>query len=274
MNFQKGVLFLVLFALSNLIYAQGNLLLTPRRVVFENGKRTAEISLANTGTDTAKYAISFIEQRMNEDGSFEKIILPDSGQNFASKYLRYFPRNVYLGPNESQTIKFQLRNAQQLQPGEYRSHLYLRSIEDEKPLGEAPKPQDPNNISVQLKAVFGISIPVIIRVGETNTEVTMDSLRLIKENDTTMFVNVVMYRNGNFSTYGDLKIDYINNKGKTTNLTTAKGLALYTPNKKRVIKFLINKDIDINTNGGKLKAIYTDNADHEKILAEEEVSLQ
>ena len=33
--------------------AQGNLLLTPRRIVFEGAKKSMELNLANTGTDTA-----------------------------------------------------------------------------------------------------------------------------------------------------------------------------------------------------------------------------
>src|SRR4249920_2293167 len=65
------------------IFAQGNLLIFPKRVVFEGGKKTEVITLSNTGKDTAKYSISFVQIRMNEDGSFENISQPDSGQMFA-----------------------------------------------------------------------------------------------------------------------------------------------------------------------------------------------
>src|SRR4051794_39184135 len=88
--------------------AQGNLLITPRRVLFEGNKRSEELNLANVGQDTATYVISFIQIRMKEDGSFENITVPDSGQNFADKNLRFFPRTVKLGPNEAQTLKVQL----------------------------------------------------------------------------------------------------------------------------------------------------------------------
>ena len=36
------------------IKAQGNLVSMPRRVVFEDAKRTQELNIANNGTDTAK----------------------------------------------------------------------------------------------------------------------------------------------------------------------------------------------------------------------------
>src|SRR5476651_1473462 len=72
--------------------AQGNLIIMPRRVVFEGAKRTQELNLANTGKDTAKYVISVVEYRMKHDGNFELITQPDSGQNFADKNFRFFPR--------------------------------------------------------------------------------------------------------------------------------------------------------------------------------------
>ncbi|MDQ6609880.1 MAG: hypothetical protein M3Y85_08675, partial [Bacteroidota bacterium] len=60
--------------------AQGNLLVTPKRVVFEGSKRSEELNLANTGKDSATYDISFIQIRMKEDGSMENITTPDSTQ--------------------------------------------------------------------------------------------------------------------------------------------------------------------------------------------------
>src|SRR5450759_4379868 len=68
--------------------AQGNLLITPRRVVFEGTKRSIDLNLANAGHDTATYAISLIQIRMKEDGGFETITEPDPDQKFADHYIR------------------------------------------------------------------------------------------------------------------------------------------------------------------------------------------
>src|SRR5665647_1415314 len=88
--------------------AQGNLLITPKRAVFEGNKRSMDLNLANVGDDTATYAISLVQIRMTAEGGFETITEPDEGQLFASPYLRLFPRSVTLGPNEAQTVKVQL----------------------------------------------------------------------------------------------------------------------------------------------------------------------
>ena len=66
-----------------------------------------DLNLANTGKDSATYAISLVQIRMNEDGGFENITEPDPGQNFADKNLRFFPRSVTLAPGEAQSIKVQ-----------------------------------------------------------------------------------------------------------------------------------------------------------------------
>ena len=99
--------------------AQGNLLITPRRVVFEGSKRSVDLNLANTGIDTATYAISLIQIRMTTEGGFETITEPDPDQLFADKYIRFFPRSVTLGPNEGQIVKVQVSRFNELSPGEY-----------------------------------------------------------------------------------------------------------------------------------------------------------
>ena len=148
------------------IMAQGNLVIMPRRVVFEDAKkRTQELNIANSGTDTAKYLVSVIQYRMLENGNFELITAPDSGQYFADKNFRFFPRSVVLAPNEAQTIKVQVTNASELKPGEYRSHLYFRAVAKEKPLEEKTEVKFAKTMTVHLVPTFGIAIPVIIRIG-------------------------------------------------------------------------------------------------------------
>lgn len=92
----------------NFSYGQGNLLITPRRVVFEGSKRSIDLNLANTGKDTATYAISLVEIKMKEDGGFETITKPDSGQLFADRFIRFFPRAVTLGPGRLRWLKYSL----------------------------------------------------------------------------------------------------------------------------------------------------------------------
>lgn len=254
------ILFQVFLPLN--IMAQGNLLITPRRVVFEDNKRSMDLNLANVGNDTATYAISLVQIRMTDDGTFESITEPDEGQMFASPYLRYFPRSVTLGPNESQTVKIQLVRSGNLQPGEYRSHFYFRAIPKQNPLGEEQKnEQNPSSISVQLTPVFGITIPVIIRVGQPSVKVTLSDLGLVYENDTIPRFSLTFNRSGNYSVYGDLAVDYISPEGDVTRVGTANGVAVYTPNLKRRFEFNLVNTTGLDLNSGRLKVTYSASSD-------------
>jgi hypothetical protein len=254
--------------------AQGDLLITPRRVVFEGSKRSMDLNLANTGKDTAVYAISLIQIRMKDDGGFETITEPDPDQRFADRYIRFFPRSVTLGPNEAQAVKIQLIRSNELTAGEYRSHFYFRAIPKISPLGEKEKAKDSTTISVMLTPVFGITIPVIIRVGESTASVTFSDLRFEMANDTVPRFTLVFNRSGNMSVFGDLTVDHISIQGKITRVGIANGVAVYTPNTKRRFQFNLNKVPGVDFRTGTLRVIYTASSDVKPVrLAEAELVL-
>ncbi|MFT3937002.1 MAG: hypothetical protein QM726_25475 [Chitinophagaceae bacterium] len=265
--------FLLQFILPAALNAQGNLLIMPKRVVFEGSKKYDEISLANTGKDTARYVISIVHYRMKEDGSFEEITEPGPGENFADKYVRFFPRSVTLGPDESQVVKIQLNRNNELVAGEYRSHIYFRAIPNAAPLGETAPAKD-SSISIKLVPVFGISIPVIIRVGDINTTVSLSAPSMEITEDTTHVLNLTFQRTGNMSVYGDLAVDYISDQGKRITAGNIKGIAVYTPNAQRHFKVNLENNSGINYHSGKLHITYSAPAESKKAtLAETELVL-
>jgi hypothetical protein len=254
--------------------AQGDLLLYPKRIVFEGSNRYQTLNLANSGKDSVRYLISVVQGRMNADGSFETISQPDSGQHFADKYFRFFPRNVVLGPNEAQSVKMQLINTSGLESGEYRSHIYLRAEPDKRPFGEVEPGSDSTSISVNLTAVFGISIPVIIRVGESTTQVSLSDAAFAFTKDSMPSLKITFNRTGNMSVYGDISIDHISLQGKITRVGIAKGMALYTPNLVRHFNLLLKKEKNIDYHKGRLRIAYTTQADAKSVkIAETELKL-
>jgi hypothetical protein len=255
--------------------AQGNLLLTPQRVVFEGSKRIEELNLANIGKDTARYVISLINLRMKEDGGFEEIMQPDTGQNFADKWVRFFPHSVILGPQESQAVKIQLTKPAGMGPGEYRSHIYFRAIPDEQPLGETDTIPD-SSISVRLIPIFGVSIPVIIRVGGSTTQTGLSDLALELGKDTVPILNMVFHRTGNMSVYGDISVDHITDQGKKTiRVGVVRGMAVYTPNPMRRFRMMLENIPGVDYHSGKLHIVYTTPSDHKlATIAEAELILR
>jgi hypothetical protein len=254
--------------------AQGDLLITPRRVVFEGSKRSVDLNLANTGRDTATYAISLVQIRMKEDGGFETITEPDPGQRFADRFIRYFPRTVTLGPNEAQVVKVQLTRTSELQDGEYRSHFYFRATRNNTPLGEEDKSRDTTSISVRITPVFGITIPVIVRKGLSTAGVTLSELKfnLLKESEPV--INFVFNRTGNMSVFGDIAVDHISPQGKITRIGIANGVAVYTPNSLRKFQLNLNIIPGVDFNSGTLRVIYSAPSDVKPVrYAEAELRL-
>jgi len=257
------IAFAITFACPFLSKAQGNLLITPRRLVFEGGKRTQEVNLANTGTDTSRYAISMIQYRMEKDGSFKEITEPDSGQRFSDKFVRFFPRNVTLAPNETQVIRLQLVNATQLKAGEYRSHMYFRAIPKVNTFASSKDKDtsaDAGAIKIRLIPQFGLSIPVIIRTGVSTTACTLTDIN-IKTTPEGQYAHMQINRTGNMSVYGDIKIDYVSESGAVSQIGLIKGLSVYTPNTMRTVDIKIEPSSGTNLHKGKLHIVYSAQAD-------------
>ena len=268
--------------------AQGDLLIYPKRLVFDGSKRSQEINLSNNGNDTARYLISVVEIKMKENGSFEIIDQPEPGQRFANKNFRFFPRNVVLGPKETQVVKVQLYRTSELEPGEYRSHIYLRAEKETKPLGEDKIAKEASSISIRLQPVFGISIPIIIRVGESTTQINLSKVSFQLENDSIPTLTMDINRTGNMSVYGEISVDYFpldgkkrattsvlnfNTSGKSTRVGYAKGLAIYTPNTVRHVQLLLDKNPGIDYHSGALHIVYKDESGKIIKLAQEQIFL-
>ncbi len=212
---------------------------------------------------------------MNEDGSFETITDPDSGQYFADKNIRFFPRSVTLPPNEAQVVKVQLLRANDLKPGEYRSHFYFRSIPKVVALGEEETAVDTTSIAVRLVPVFGITIPVIIRIGQSNTKVSLSDLALEVNEDSNPRFSLKFNREGNFSVYGDLAVDHISSDGTITRVGIANGIAVYTPNSVRYFQFDLYKIPGVDYRSGKLLVVFSSSSDVEpEKFAEAELLLK
>lgn len=263
-NFLCGITLALLIMASadvQTAFSQGNLLITPRRVVFEGRTRSFDLNLANIGSDTARYAISFQQVRMKDDGTFEIITEPDPGQKFADPYVRIFPRSVTLGPNEAQTVKLQLFQTGELQPGEYRSHLYFRATQDVKPLGEEEKVTDTTALTVRLIPVFGISIPVIIRIGESDAKVTLSDLSLSFPENKDPVLSFTFNRTGNMSVYGDIAVDHVSPSGVSTRVGIANGVAVYTPNPLRRFQLTLRRADGVDYKAGKVMVTYSASSD-------------
>jgi len=275
MKLKNRCIRLLLTAMSALtsgsIVAQGNLLISPRRVVLDANNRVEEINLANTGKDTFRYLISLVEMEMNENGSIAMYEGSDSGKKWSSPYLRYYPHEVVLAPNEAQIVRIQYAKSAALNPGEYRSHLYFRAKFTEVPLGDTA-PKASKTLSVSLAPTFGLCIPVIIKVGENHTTLTLSNLFFSRKEEKPK-LSMTLEREGNMSVYGDVIVDYVAPEGKITRVGAAKGIAVYTSVGKRQFSLSLSDSEGIDYSKGKLQIAFTENNAEQSKIAEASFSI-
>jgi P pilus assembly chaperone PapD len=266
--------FLVFLLVSHTqVRAQGDLLIYPKRVVFDGTKRSQDLNLVNNGTDTARYVISVVQIRMKEDGSFENIQEPDPGQNFSDKNFRFFPRTIVLGPKEAQKVKLQLLGFSQLLPGEYRSHLYFRAQAEERQKDQEKHRKDSAALSIRITPVYGISIPVLIRAGESTTEISLSEVSFHWEKDSLPLLQMNIDRTGNMSVYGNITVDYLSPEGKEIRVAQVTGVAVYTPNSTRRVRLALDKNAGADFHRGSLHVVFTDISGKTEKVAQRQIFL-
>lgn len=236
----------------------GDLLIAPTRIVLEGRVRTAEVALVNIGSAPATYRISLIHQRMTEDGDLVEVAEPAEGERFADDLVRFTPRQAVLEPRVTQTIRIQVRKPADLPAGEYRSHLLFRAVPQvaEAAHDEAP-PAD--GLGIRLIPVYGISIPLIVRHGETSAKVSLTDLAVQPASDESPrpVLSLVLNRTGNRSTYGDLTVT-MRPAGASKDLVLGRvaGLAVYVPNPVRRASLALDVPEGVSLAGARLKVTY------------------
>ena len=257
---EKRFLFLTLLlvCLINKTFSQGDLVITPNRVVFKERQIKEVINLINVGGETNTFTVSFVQRRMNENGSFTIITEPDEGQMFSNDLLRIYPRQVTLSPGEGQVVMLQRRRNSNMKDGEYRSHLYFRAEKKITPLENINTTTNTEAMSVVLTPVFGISIPIIIRSGIVNAKASISDLSV--ENLKNRQIKFTLNREGNISLYGDITVEYIPLKGEPVTIGLLRGVAIYTTINKRFVSITIDEKYKFNESKGSLKISYSSRA--------------
>ncbi len=246
---------------SSLALAQGGLLVTPRRIVFEGRDRSAEVTLSNRGSVAGTYRISFKNMRMLENGAYEDIEEPRAGELLAASMLSYAPRQVVLEPGAAQTVRLLVRKPGDLQPGEYRSHLWLQAIPPaEQGQDIEALALDQGQIGLQVRTIFGVTIPVIVRHGELSATVALSDLAVkpAEKADELPLLFLRLNRRGDRSVFGDFTVSFLPDRGGPEQVVgLARSVVVYTPNLTRTIQFPLRLPEGVVLRDGRLHVAYS-----------------
>jgi P pilus assembly chaperone PapD len=221
------ILLLVLF-LSFVNSVQANLLVTPKRIVFDERDRTHQVVLINASTQARSYRLEWVEQQQTDGGTYR--LLKDEetlGRKKASDIMRFSPRQVRLGPGERQVVKILARRSANMAPGEYRSHLLFSAL----PLETEVSDEAVDGMKVLLNVLVSYSIPVILNVDYKAPQVSVSDVQVIEQKDKeTKFadVNVTLSKTGSYSTYGKVKVYFkAENQDSFKEVAILNGVSIY-----------------------------------------------
>lgn len=212
----------------------GDINLYPKRVVIDARQRIASVGLYNKAAALGDYEITVTDMLMTSEGQVYPVDNLPAGVSAerlqpASSMLRWSPRRVALQASEAQTIRIMARPPADLPDGEYRSHFMVVSVpsdvDDGFSIEDAAGVGDGRNdgIGVVIRPRFGISIPVIVRVGETTLDVGLQINGLIDvEGGKALALNVL--RSGTRSAFGDIVVTA---PGQSNPVAIVRGVGIY-----------------------------------------------
>ena len=180
----------------------GDLLVAPTRIVLD-GRKGAEIILNNIGDETATYRLSVEFRRMTADGGLEDVAQPTREDEVARDMIVYAPRRVTLAPRQPHSIRISARPPAGLPDGEYRVHLLFRAIPPATPVVASGEPA--KGLSFALIPVYGVTIPVIVRLGNLQVKAGIANVRL-EHKDGKAMVALDLSRSGDRSTFGEVRV--------------------------------------------------------------------
>ena len=204
--------------------AAGDLLVAPTRVILD-GSRGTEVVLNNIGSEPATYRISLEIKRMTAEGGLDEIAEENvtPAERAALDMIVFSPRRVTLPPNQPQVVRVGVRMPEGLPAGEYRAHMLFRSVPDAAPAGTPEAKPAATGVSIALTPIYGITIPVIVRVGDLGAEASIGEAWVSEGADGPAF-NFGLSRTGSRSVYGDIEVT---RPGVAEPLLVARGIAVY-----------------------------------------------
>lgn len=229
-----GIIAAPFLTLSNAAEAGvGDLLVAPTRIVLD-GRKGAEVILNNIGDEPATYRVSVEFRRMTEKGELVDVTTPSATDKAAEDMIVYAPRKVTLAPHEPQAIRIAARAPQGLPDGEYRVHLLFRAVPAPTPVVQSAD-DPPKGVQFKLTPIYGVTIPVIVRLGNLQATAGIANVHLEKK-DGSPVIALDLVRQGTRSTYGEVRVL---KAGIKDPIAAEKGVAVYTEVGKRHVSLAV-----------------------------------
>ena len=248
--------------------------ITPRRLTFDRVRRNGTVFILNQGTEPVTVDLAIGDRVMLPDGQIfpaEDAARRADGQAAAAQLksarelMQVSPRRVTLQPGRPQTVRLRMGSLPDPSSGEHRSHLTVTTIPPREAgtTPEAAAAGAQNQLSFQIVAVYGLSIPLIVRPGETDVRATIEGARVEltgpsaarPQDKPTPVAAFDLVRQGSSSAYGNFEVQVVGARRGSTPLGAVRGVAVYPEITRRAVRIPLSRT---PAPGERLEVTFTD----------------
>lgn len=236
------------------ITSRADLRVYPTRIVLNDTKRVADISLRHMGTKPARYKISLVFYRMKADGSMLLVEKPETSvrpeEHSALKLIRFSPRSVALTPNNEQVVRIMYAGPKDLADGDYRAHIYFEPLDEPEDDSQAGG-KEKKAVTMHLQAKVAIAVPVIYKKGKTDSALTLTQLKVVKPPGKPVSYSVTLKSSGNAFPFGDLFAIFTAPGKEPVSVGVVRSISSYVP--ERTFSYDLNPPAGVKLAGGTLR---------------------
>lgn len=201
-----------------------NLNITPKRLTFGKGTRSATVYIFNQGAVPAAFDIKMVDRVMLPNGEIVAASDLEGKPQFAELLARLksaktmivaTPRRAVLAPGKGQTIRLRVITPSARDAAEFRSHLTVTTMPP-RDFGlsaeQATSAAASNRFDFTVASLFGLSIPVIVRSGtaEARGQIINAQVRTATRPGATGTQSQLLHfgiaRSGPTSLYGNIEV--------------------------------------------------------------------
>lgn len=241
--------------------------ITPRRLTFDRIRRNGAVFLLNQGQAPVTVDIALVDRVMLPDGQIapveeatrrEEVRAPAQALKSAQNLLQVSPRRVTLQPNRPQTVRVRLSSLPAPDAGEHRTHLTVTTLpppDTGVTAEQAAAGAGGGELRFQITAVYGLSIPLIVRPADADVAASLDRLQLEQASAgraPVLALDVV--RSGASSVYGNFEVRVLGAKGGDP-LGVARGVGVYPEVQRRAVRIPLSRS---PAPGERLEVTFTD----------------
>lgn len=235
---KKNISFLTLLFLIILCApAQARIDIVPQKIIIDSRERNGEFTILNLFDVKGTFRVELVNFQQGKNGVYEELSSPLNANFDPQKIIRFSPRQFTLDPYGRQKIRLSLRKPADLPNGEYRVHIKATRLaqEDER------RQTDPNAVSVLTN--IGVTIPVIIRHGNVDSDAKIDNLKLVNAAQTEKpELHLDITRNGNASTVGKLEVFLKDSNGNERRIGRITNMNVFTEIQTRNVQVPLYED--------------------------------